>query len=87
MSDACDLSAVEARRQIGLKLLSPSELLESCLARIAKTNAAVNAIVALDVDAARRQAKRVEEALHRGEALGPLAGLPIGVKDLQQPPA
>jgi Asp-tRNA(Asn)/Glu-tRNA(Gln) amidotransferase A subunit family amidase len=83
MSDACDLSAIEARRQIGLKRLSPSELLESCLARIANTNAAVNAIVAMDVDAARRQAKRVEDALHRGETLGPLAGLPIGVKDLQ----
>jgi Asp-tRNA(Asn)/Glu-tRNA(Gln) amidotransferase A subunit family amidase len=46
MSDACDLSAIEARRQIGLKRLSPSELLESCLARIANTNAAVNAIPA-----------------------------------------
>ena len=45
MADACDLSAIEARCQIGLKRLLPSELLESCLARIAKTNVAVNAIV------------------------------------------
>jgi len=83
MSDACDLSALEARRRIGLKTLSPSELLESCLARIAKTNASVNAIVALDAEAARREARSVEEALTRGDALPPLAGLPIGVKDLQ----
>jgi amidase len=83
MSDPCDLSAVEARRRIGLKQLSPSELLESCLKRIDKTNAAVNAIVALDADAARRAARAVEAALQAGDALGPLAGLPIGVKDLQ----
>jgi amidase len=82
MADACDLSAVEARRLIGLKRLSPSELLESCLARIESTNGAVNAFVAIDADAARRQAKAVEATIARGEELGLLAGLPIGIKDL-----
>ena len=83
MTDACDLAAVEARRLIGLKQLSPIELLESCLARIELTNGAVNAIVAMDADAARKQAKATEEAIARGEELGLLAGLPIGIKDLQ----
>jgi Asp-tRNA(Asn)/Glu-tRNA(Gln) amidotransferase A subunit family amidase len=83
MTDACDLSAVEARRLIGLKKLSPVELLESCLQRIAATNSAVNAIVAMDAEAAMRSARAVEAALQRGEPLGLLAGLPIGVKDLQ----
>ena len=42
MTEPCDLSAVEARRLIGERKLSPVELLESCIARIEKTNAAVN---------------------------------------------
>ena len=53
MTEACDLSAVKARRLIGRKELSPTELLESCVARIEKTNKTVNAIVAMDVAAAR----------------------------------
>ena len=43
MAEPCDLSALEARRAIGQRKLSPVELLESCLARIAATNGAVNA--------------------------------------------
>jgi amidase len=83
MIAACDLSAVEARRLIGRKELSPVALLDSCLARIEETNGAVNAIIAMDVAAARRQAKAVEETQCRGEELGLLAGLPVAVKDLQ----
>jgi amidase len=78
-----DLSAVEARRLIGSKELSPVELLESCLARIEETNRSVNAMVAVDMVAARRCAQSAEGAQRRGEELGPLGGLPIGVKDLQ----
>lgn len=83
MTDACDLSAVEARHLIGLEKLSPVELLESCLRRIEASNGAVNAIVAMDADAAKKRAKAVEQAVAKGEELGLLAGLPIGVKDLQ----
>jgi Asp-tRNA(Asn)/Glu-tRNA(Gln) amidotransferase A subunit family amidase len=83
MTEPCDLSALEARRLIGSRKLSPVELLESCLDRIGKTNGAVNAIVAMDADAARKRAKEIEQAIGRGEDVGLLAGLPIGVKDLQ----
>jgi Asp-tRNA(Asn)/Glu-tRNA(Gln) amidotransferase A subunit family amidase len=80
---ACDLSATEARRLIGRKKLSPVELLESCLERIEKTNPTVNAMVAMDRDNARRRAKEIEGAVQRGSDLGLLAGLPVGIKDLQ----
>jgi Asp-tRNA(Asn)/Glu-tRNA(Gln) amidotransferase A subunit family amidase len=83
MAEPCDLSALEARHAIGRRQLSPVELLESCLARIEKTNGAVNAMVALDVAAARRRAREIEEAIGRGEDPGLLAGLPLGIKDLQ----
>ena len=83
MSEACDLTAVEARRLIGARELSPLELLESCLGRIEATNAAVNAIVAIDAEAGRRQAKAIGDAIQRGDDLGLLGGPAVGLKDLQ----
>ncbi|HUS97641.1 MAG TPA: amidase family protein [Hyphomicrobiaceae bacterium] len=83
MTEPCDLSAVEARRLIGNKQLSPVELLNSCLQRIEATNGTVNSIVAMDADAARLAAERAEKAVMDGEPLGVLHGLPTGVKDLQ----
>ncbi|MCW8084374.1 amidase [Sabulicella glaciei] len=84
MTEPCDLSAVEARRLIGQKHLSPTELLESCLRRIEEVNPAVNAMVAMDEASARQEAKSVEAAIARGDTIGPLAGLPLGIKDLEQ---
>jgi Asp-tRNA(Asn)/Glu-tRNA(Gln) amidotransferase A subunit family amidase len=83
MSEACDLAAVEARRLIGAKKLSPVELTESCIARIEAVDHAVNAMVARDFDRARVTAAAAEQAVMAGDALGVLHGLPIGVKDLQ----
>src|SRR3546814_2472212 len=81
-TDMCDLTAVELRRMIGTKEVSPVELLESCIARIEAVNPAVNALVAMDLDAARRAARDAEKAVMRGDELGVLHGLPTGVKDL-----
>ena len=67
---------------IARRVLSPTDLLESCLARIAAINPAVNAFVALDVEGARAAAREAEGAVMRGSDL-PLLGLPIGVKDLE----
>jgi amidase len=83
MTKPCDLTAVEARRLIGVKKLSPVELLDSCLERIAATNPRLNAIVALDENAAKKAAKAAERAVMRGDDLGLLHGLPLGIKDLQ----
>ena len=84
MTEACDLTAVEARRLIGRKKLAPSELLASCIARIEAVDHAVNAMVARDFDRARVAAKAADAAVARGDALPPLHGLPIGIKDLQE---
>lgn len=84
MTEPCDLSAVEARRLIGARRLSPVELLDSCLARIGAVNHAVNAMVALDADRARAAAQRAEAAVMAGGTLGPLHGLPVGIKDLEE---
>jgi amidase len=76
------LSAVELRQRIGRKQISPVELLAACIDRIAAIDPAVNAIAATDYPRARRQAEAAEAAALRGEELGPLHGLPIGIKDL-----
>ncbi len=84
MSEPCDLTAVEARRLIGMRKLSPVELVESCLKRTAETNGTVNAVVAQDETLARATAKRQEaEVMEAGAYLPPLHGLPVGVKDLE----
>jgi len=81
--EPCDLSAVDARRLIGKKKLSPVELLESCLARIEAVNGTVNAVVSMDAEAAMEAAKDAEEAVMEGDPLSLLHGLPIGIKDLE----
>jgi Asp-tRNA(Asn)/Glu-tRNA(Gln) amidotransferase A subunit family amidase len=83
MTEPCDLAAIDARRLIGAKRLSPVELLESCIGRIEAIDHAVNAIPARDFDRARQAARRAEQAVMQGEKLPPLHGLPIAIKDLE----
>ena len=83
MTPLTELSAVELRRRIGNKQISPVELLEACIERIEALNPAVNAISAKAYERAREEAKAAEVAVLRGDDLGPLLGLPVGIKDLQ----
>ncbi|MFM2421821.1 MAG: hypothetical protein RL291_351, partial [Pseudomonadota bacterium] len=83
MTEPCHLSAVEARKLIGKKKLSPVELLDSCLEQIARTNPAVNAFVAMDTARAKKAAKAAEAQVMDGDELGPIHGLPVGIKDLE----
>ena len=76
------LSSVELRRRIGTKEISPVELLEAAIARIAALNPSVNAICDTIYDRARSEAKAAEKAALAGDRLGPLHGLPTGIKDL-----
>ena len=81
--DLPQYSAIELRRMIGARQISPVELMDSCIARIEALNPAINAICATDFDRARDAARAAEDAVMRGAPLGPLHGLPLGVKDLQ----
>ncbi|MEZ5096707.1 MAG: amidase [Nocardioides sp.] len=78
-SSARAMAAALRGRQI-----SARELLELHLARIAERNPAVNAIVSLDEERARAGAAAADEALARGEAVGPLHGLPFAFKDTHE---
>src|ERR671924_2249175 len=81
-TDICFLTATELARRIRVKDLSAREVMEAHLAQIDRVNPKVNAIVTLLPELAMAQAKRADEALARGEEVGPLHGLPIAHKDL-----
>src|SRR5580765_1518982 len=72
------LAAAVRRRE-----LSPVAVVEATLARIARVDPAINAFVALRADAALAEARALGERIARGEDPGPLAGVPFGVKDLE----
>ena len=74
MNDAARLTATEASRRIQAGQLSPVELMEACLGRIAEREPHIHAFAYFDAEAARRAAERA--------APGPLHGLPVGVKDV-----
>jgi amidase len=81
-TEICFLPAVELARRIRAKQLSAVEVLEAHLAQIERVNPRVNAIVTLVADQAIAQARAADAALARGDAVGPLHGLPIAHKDL-----
>jgi aspartyl-tRNA(Asn)/glutamyl-tRNA(Gln) amidotransferase subunit A len=59
------------------------DVLEECLARIDAGNEALNAFVFLDPDGARARALEIDQLVGQGHDPGPLAGVPFGVKDLE----
>ena len=75
--------AWEMAELIAAKEISPLEVMRMTLERIEQVNPGLNAFVALCPEAALDQAATMTEAISKGEKLGPLAGLPLGVKDLE----
>jgi amidase len=63
------------------KQWSSRELLDLYLDRIDRLNGPINAVVTLDTDRARAAADAADAALARGDAVGPLHGLPVTIKD------
>ncbi len=62
--------------------VSPVELLEAQLERIAELEPDLGAYALLLPERARQQARRVEQELARGQRRGPLHGVPLGIKDI-----
>ena len=76
MSDIALRPAHELADAIRRRELSSRELLDHYLARVERLNPALNAVVTLDPDGARRAADAADAALARGEVVGPLHGVP-----------
>ncbi|OWU86677.1 amidase [Oceanicola sp. 22II-s10i] len=82
MTDLAWITAAEAVSLMTRRKLSPVEYLDALLARAEAQSERLNPFAFVAADRARDEAKQAEAALAKGEDLGPLAGLPMHVKDL-----
>ncbi len=76
-----DLSLAEAARRIKRRELSPVELVDATLERIASVNPRLAAYITVFEEQARRVAQAAEMMIAAGHDLGPLHGVPIALKD------
>jgi amidase len=81
MLDVPFRSAKQLATAIRRKKIGCLELLDLYLARVAKYNPALNAIIATDVEGARKRARAADRALSKGPAWGPLHGVPMTIKE------
>jgi len=81
-TDLLFMPAVKAAALIRAKKLSPVDYVDTVLKAIERTQPRLNCFRVVMAEQARRDAKEAEEAVARGDKLGPLHGVPFGVKDL-----
>ncbi len=74
-------SATELAAMIRTKDIGALELLEHYLDRVERYNSALNAIIILDAERARKRAREADAALAKGEIWGPLHGVPMTIKE------
>jgi len=76
------LTAVEAVRRLQQGRLTAEELVGACLEHIRRAEPTVQAWQFLDEEHALAQARAADERRRSGEAVGPLNGIPVGIKDI-----
>ncbi|MBP3460052.1 MAG: Asp-tRNA(Asn)/Glu-tRNA(Gln) amidotransferase subunit GatA [Lachnospiraceae bacterium] len=79
--DILDLSAVELAAKIKAGEVTAVEATEAVLAQIEKSEEALNCYVTLDKEGALKKAEEVQKKIEAGELTGPLAGVPVAIKD------
>lgn len=79
--DIMDLSAVELAAKIKAGEVTAVEATEAVLAQIEKNEEALNCYVTLDKEGALKKAEEVQKKIEAGELTGPLAGVPVAIKD------
>jgi amidase len=77
------LPAHELARRVRARELSAVEVLDACTARVERLNGTLNAVVTPN-PRARAEAGELDRRIARGEDVGILAGLPVGIKDVTQ---
>jgi len=78
------LTIAEAARLIEKRELSPVELVDSRLDRIARLDGKLNSFIRVLGDEARRDARAAEAEIAGGKYRGPMHGIPIGLKDIYE---
>ena len=77
-----NLTIKDLSKLISTREISPVDLVETALERIAKLNPTLNAFITVLEDSARQDAKNAELLIKEGKYRGPLHGIPISLKDL-----
>jgi len=78
----CEGTLTDAAHHLRSKAISPTELTEAMLERIARHDPALHGYVTVTADIARRQARQAEQEIQAGRYRGPLHGIPVAIKDL-----
>ena len=81
MNDILKLTAVELSTKIKAGELTAVDAVEAVFAQIAEKEDDLHCYVTLDKEGALLQAKEVQEKIEKGELTGPLAGVPVAIKD------
>jgi aspartyl-tRNA(Asn)/glutamyl-tRNA(Gln) amidotransferase subunit A len=81
MSELHWLTAAEISEAYAARRLSPVELVQALLARIEKLNPKVNAFISVDAEGALAAARQAEKDIRAGRIIGPMHGVPVGIKD------
>ncbi|HXH13053.1 MAG TPA: amidase [Alphaproteobacteria bacterium] len=81
-TELCYMPATELAAAIRTKKVSPVEVIDAVLARIDQLNPQLNAFCLVAAEEARQAAQAAEQAVMRGDRLGPLHGVPVSIKDL-----
>ena len=79
--DRRDMTISAWRQQLQSGEVSSRELVDQHLKRLESSEPSLNAFVEVTAEKARAEASRIDEARAAGEKLGPLAGLPLAIKD------
>ena len=82
MDDLNKLSAFDAVNGIRKKRFTSQQLMADCITRIEKREQSVRAWAHFDPEHAMAEAKKADQKLDNGERLGPLHGIPVGIKDV-----
>ena len=82
MSASSTWTIASVRDALRTKEISARELTKDFFARIENRNRELNAFLALSIDRAYSQADRIDAMIAKGDALPPLAGVPIAIKDV-----
>lgn len=80
----CGLALTAQAERLRTRKVSALALLEAHLERIEQRNPALRAVVSVEVEAARAQARAADVALERGKLSGPLHGVPVLLKDCHE---
>jgi aspartyl-tRNA(Asn)/glutamyl-tRNA(Gln) amidotransferase subunit A len=75
-------TAADIARRVRRGEVSAIRVVQDCLERISRSQEKLNAFVTVCADEARAQAAEIDRARAAGKALGPLAGVPVSVKDI-----